>query len=145
MDRWYNEESTRLAGRARKDSIQRRDFFKLGMSVAGAVGKGVGFTSIAAAVLHTERTSGPPLNATSEAENIAFDRIGSGVKVLLISGFPQTRRSWNRLIPLLSLRFQLIPADLPSAGSFARRFPERSIKIAPARAADLSCQPHSGC
>jgi hypothetical protein len=31
------------------------------------------------------------------------------------------------------------------AGSFARRLPERSIKIAPAKAADLSCQPHSGC
>ena len=31
------------------------------------------------------------------------------------------------------------------AGSFARRLPERCIKIAPAKAADLSCQPHSGC
>jgi pimeloyl-ACP methyl ester carboxylesterase len=34
----------------------------------------------------------------------------------LISGFPQTRRSWNRLIPLLSSKFQTIPADLPSFG-----------------------------
>jgi hypothetical protein len=70
------------------------------MSVAGAVGTGVGFTSIAAALPHTERTSGPPLNAASEAKKIAFDRIGSGERVLLISGFPQTRRSWKRLIPL---------------------------------------------
>jgi hypothetical protein len=29
-------------------------------------------------------------------QKIAYDRVGSGEKVLLISGFPQTRRSWNR-------------------------------------------------
>jgi pimeloyl-ACP methyl ester carboxylesterase len=60
----------------------------------------------------------PPasLNAKAEAKKIAFDRIGTGEKVLLISGFPQTRLSWNRLIPLLSRKFEAIPADLPSFG-----------------------------
>jgi len=57
-----------------------------------------------------------PVDARSEARKIAFDKIGNGDKVLLISGFPQTRRSWNRVIPLLSSRFQTIPADLPSFG-----------------------------
>jgi microsomal epoxide hydrolase len=57
-----------------------------------------------------------PLDAHSEARKIAFDRAGHGEKVLLISGFPQTRRSWNRLIPLLSQKFEAIPADLPSFG-----------------------------
>jgi pimeloyl-ACP methyl ester carboxylesterase len=52
----------------------------------------------------------------TEAGTIAFDRIGQGEKVLLISGFPQTRRSWNKLIPLLSQQYELIPADLPSFG-----------------------------
>lgn len=56
------------------------------------------------------------MDATTEAEQIAFDRIGSGEKVLLISGFPQTRLSWNRLVPLLSQKFQTVPADLPSFG-----------------------------
>ena len=46
-----------------------------------------------------------------------FDTVfAAGDKVLLISGFPQTRRSWNRLIPLLSQKFETIPADLPSFG-----------------------------
>ncbi|HTV48571.1 MAG TPA: alpha/beta hydrolase [Phycisphaerae bacterium] len=54
--------------------------------------------------------------AAMEAKKIAFDQIGNGEKVLLISGFPQTRRSWNRLIPLLTKNFQAIPADLPSFG-----------------------------
>jgi pimeloyl-ACP methyl ester carboxylesterase len=49
-------------------------------------------------------------------KKIAFVQIGHGDKVLLISGFPQTRRSWNRLIPLLSQKFETIPADLPSFG-----------------------------
>jgi pimeloyl-ACP methyl ester carboxylesterase len=57
-----------------------------------------------------------PLDPAAEAEKIAFDRIGQGEKVLLISGFPQTRRSWNRVIPLLSPKFETIPADLPSFG-----------------------------
>jgi pimeloyl-ACP methyl ester carboxylesterase len=57
-----------------------------------------------------------PLDARREAKKIAFDRIGKGEKVLLLSGFPQTRRSWNRVIPLLSADFETIPADLPSFG-----------------------------
>jgi pimeloyl-ACP methyl ester carboxylesterase len=56
------------------------------------------------------------LDPKAEAAKIAFDRIGDGEKVLLISGFPQTRLSWNRLIPLLSSKFETIPADLPSFG-----------------------------
>ncbi len=36
------------------------------------------------------------MDPVSEAKNIAFDRLGNGEKVLLISGFPQTRRSWNK-------------------------------------------------
>jgi pimeloyl-ACP methyl ester carboxylesterase len=55
-------------------------------------------------------------DAKTEAEKIAFDRTGSGEKVLLISGFPQTRRSWDRIIPLLSQQFETIAADLPSFG-----------------------------
>ena len=56
------------------------------------------------------------LDGSAEAKKIAYDRVGSGEKVLLISGFPQTRRSWNRLVPLLSQKFEVIPADLPSFG-----------------------------
>jgi pimeloyl-ACP methyl ester carboxylesterase len=56
------------------------------------------------------------LDPRKEAQRIAFDRIGSGEEILLISGFPQTRRSWNKLTPLLSGRYQAVPADLPSFG-----------------------------
>ena len=56
------------------------------------------------------------MDAASEAKKIAFDRVGNGGTVLLISGFPQTRRSWNRLIPLLSQNFHTVAADLPSFG-----------------------------
>ena len=51
-----------------------------------------------------------------EAGKIAFDLAGKGDPVLLISGFPQTRRSWNRTIPLLSASYRTIAADLPSFG-----------------------------
>jgi pimeloyl-ACP methyl ester carboxylesterase len=58
----------------------------------------------------------PPLDVLAEAKKNAFDRAGTGETVLLISGFPQTRRSWTRLVPLLSQDFQTVAADLPSFG-----------------------------
>jgi pimeloyl-ACP methyl ester carboxylesterase len=54
------------------------------------------------------------MDPVNEAKSIAFDRVGSGERVLLISGFPQTRRSWNKIVPLLSVKFQTIAANLPS-------------------------------
>jgi pimeloyl-ACP methyl ester carboxylesterase len=56
------------------------------------------------------------LDPVSEAAKIAFDRCGSGEAVLLISGFPQTRLSWRKIIQLLSPRYETIAADLPSFG-----------------------------
>jgi pimeloyl-ACP methyl ester carboxylesterase len=56
------------------------------------------------------------MDAASEAKRIAFDRTGKGETVLLLSGFPQTRRSWNKVVPLLSQNFTTVAADLPSFG-----------------------------
>ena len=39
--------------------------------------------------------------------------------MLCLSGFPQTRRSWNKLIPLLANKYEVITADLPSFGDSA--------------------------
>jgi pimeloyl-ACP methyl ester carboxylesterase len=63
-----------------------------------------------------EGGAGDELLVRREAKRIAFDRSGNGDKVLLISGFPQTRRSWGKLVPLLSQKFEAISADLPSFG-----------------------------
>jgi pimeloyl-ACP methyl ester carboxylesterase len=114
MSRAFDEALATLPGNLRRDLIHRRNFFKFGIAAA-AVGVGAGANSVVSAGQPAARASGP-LDATSEAKKIAFDRIGNGGKVLLISGFPQTRRSWNRMIPLLSPKFQAIPADLPSFG-----------------------------
>jgi pimeloyl-ACP methyl ester carboxylesterase len=113
MDGGYNGESTTQEGIGGNDLVLRRDLFKLGIALTGAVAVGLG--PVAAAAPPAYRVLGS-LDVTSEAKKIAFDRVGSGEKVLLISGFPQTRRSWNRIIPLLSVKFQTIPADLPSFG-----------------------------
>jgi pimeloyl-ACP methyl ester carboxylesterase len=103
------------------DSVQRRTLLKRSIALAGALtmGFGLGESADAGPIATTDSpsTSGSPLlDAKGEAKKIAFDRIGHGDKVLLISGFPQTRRSWSRLIPLLSAKFETIPADLPSFG-----------------------------
>jgi pimeloyl-ACP methyl ester carboxylesterase len=61
-------------------------------------------------------TTTQKFDAADEAKRIAFDRSGQGERALLLSGFPQTRRSWDRLIPLLSPYFETVAADLPSFG-----------------------------
>jgi pimeloyl-ACP methyl ester carboxylesterase len=89
----------------------RRALLERAGMLAGAVGMGVplGAGSTAAAPLSS-------FNAKAEAKKIAFDSNGKGDNVLLISGFPQTRRSWNRIVPLLSKNYRTIAADLPSFG-----------------------------
>jgi pimeloyl-ACP methyl ester carboxylesterase len=56
------------------------------------------------------------MDAVNEAKRIAFDLTGRGEKVLLLSGFPQTRHSWDKIVPLLSQNFTMVAADLPNFG-----------------------------
>jgi pimeloyl-ACP methyl ester carboxylesterase len=100
--------------------LPRRDLLTDGMALASALSiSGLSAMCVAATPDERAPTSGPgaaPLDAAAEAKKIAFDRVGNGERVLLISGFPQTRRSWNRMIPLLSMKYQCVPADLPNFG-----------------------------
>jgi pimeloyl-ACP methyl ester carboxylesterase len=105
---------------------QRRELLKRAIALVSTLSVSVGRSSINAARLVDRSPAGqqamslksstPALYAASEAKKIAFDRVGAGARILLISGFPQTRLSWNRLVPLLAHKFQCIPADLPSFG-----------------------------
>jgi pimeloyl-ACP methyl ester carboxylesterase len=87
-----------------------------GAMVAGSLAFGESATPSSAFAAQSSDPVKGVLDVKAEAAKIAFDRKGKGEKVLLISGFPQTRRSWNRLLPLLSHKFEAIPADLPSFG-----------------------------
>jgi pimeloyl-ACP methyl ester carboxylesterase len=121
-----DDESNKTVRVGANDLLPRRQILKGGMALAGALGMRAefGISSAAASSKPGPVPGSNPdpapiqglLDAASEAKKIAFDRIGNGEKVLLISGFPQTRLSWNRLTPLLSQKFQAIPADLPSFG-----------------------------
>jgi pimeloyl-ACP methyl ester carboxylesterase len=105
-------------------SLDRREVLKRGMVLAGALGIGTRLNAIAPLAPPTSsrdrpastEPDNPELDAKAEARKLAFDRIGNGEKVLLISGFPQTRLSWKPLIPLLSHKYETIPTDLPSFG-----------------------------
>src|SRR5580658_4513443 len=83
----------------------------------GAIAGLAGATGLSAPGAQAAPAAGEgALDPAAEARKIAFGRVGHGEKVLLISGFPQTRRSWNRVTPLLAPKFEMIPADLPSFG-----------------------------
>ncbi|MGA7924627.1 MAG: alpha/beta hydrolase [Candidatus Sulfotelmatobacter sp.] len=120
---------------------QRRELLKRGIALVGTLSVGMGHNSINSSTLvdpspasqqgMPPKSSTPALDAASEAKKIAFDSVGAGDRILLISGFPQTRLSWNRVIPLLSQKFQTIPADSPSFG-------DSGILAAPATTENVS-------
>ena len=47
---------------------------------------------------------------------IAYDRLGSGPPVLLLHGWPQTRRMWRLVAPGLAERFSVVAPDLRGYG-----------------------------
>jgi pimeloyl-ACP methyl ester carboxylesterase len=98
------------------DLLGRREVLRYGAAIAGVSAVIGGADAPLAGEQQAQGLGQGALDAAGEAKKIAFDRVGKGEKVLLISGFPQTRRSWNRLIPLLSAKYETIPADLPSFG-----------------------------
>jgi pimeloyl-ACP methyl ester carboxylesterase len=119
MQRSQDQSGRMVAGTEHHELFPgRRELVKRGVAAAGAVDLGIGHTHGAGA---QAGEGGNPrgtglLDAKAEAKKIAFDRVGTGEPVLLISGFPQTRLSWHRLIPLLTGKYQPVPADLPSFG-----------------------------
>jgi pimeloyl-ACP methyl ester carboxylesterase len=99
-----------------KNWPHRRAILRRATALASALTISGAFTPLPAFAQQASSPDAGGLDAKAEARKIAFDRIGKGESILMISGFPQTRRSWDRLIPLLSSKFQAVPADLPSFG-----------------------------
>jgi haloacetate dehalogenase len=54
--------------------------------------------------------------AQSQEVRIAYERAGNGFPLLLLHGFPQSRRMWRHVIPALAQRFTVIAADLRGYG-----------------------------
>jgi pimeloyl-ACP methyl ester carboxylesterase len=99
----------------RGNVLDRRTLLTSGVALAGALSLGTKVGALAAATPASGAGTGP-LDAAAEAKKLAYDTMGEGETVFMISGFPSTRRSWYRLIPLLSQSYQCIPTDLPSFG-----------------------------
>jgi pimeloyl-ACP methyl ester carboxylesterase len=116
MARRRNNDKLDKVERAAGDEVMgRRAILKGGIAFAGALSMGAGLDALRVTAQPVTSSQAPSV-AAMEAKKIAFDRVGNGEKVLLISGFPETRLSWNKLTPLLSQNFEAIPADLPSFG-----------------------------
>lgn len=62
---------------------------------------------------------GEPSYARAAGVRIAYERTGSGTPLLLLHGWPQTRRIWRRVVRGLSDRFDCITADLRGYGDSA--------------------------
>jgi pimeloyl-ACP methyl ester carboxylesterase len=101
--------------------IERRELLMRTLVVGAALGMGGALSAAPAGTgqsvaTQNDQSGSATLHPEAEAKKIAFDRSGHGEKVLLISGFPQTRRSWNKVLPLLSTKYQCMAADLPGFG-----------------------------
>jgi pimeloyl-ACP methyl ester carboxylesterase len=51
---------------------------------------------------------------------IAYERTGQGYPLLLLHGYPQTRRMWRLVTPALSQRFDVVAMDMRGYGESAR-------------------------
>ncbi len=121
LDNKPGNDSSGIGPLADDHLLHRRELLKRGMGLAGAFSLGLDLRATGSAAPLTQSSvvkdaRVPPLDPIGEAKKIAFDRIGIGDKVLLISGFPETRLSWHTVTPLLSEKYQCVPADLPSFG-----------------------------
>jgi len=54
---------------------------------------------------------------------IAYETTGSGFPLLLLHGFPRTRRTWSRVTPALAERFTVVAADRRGYGDSERPAP----------------------
>jgi pimeloyl-ACP methyl ester carboxylesterase len=54
--------------------------------------------------------------ATVDGSKIFYRTGGTGPALILLHGYAQTSRMWNRIMPLLAKRFTLIVPDLPGIG-----------------------------
>jgi pimeloyl-ACP methyl ester carboxylesterase len=69
------------------------------------------------------------------ADDIAFERTGSGPPMLLVHGCPATHTLWRPLVPELARHRTVIAVDLPGFG--ASPAPEDRAELAPTRLARL--------
>ncbi len=53
------------------------------------------------------------------ASTLAYTRNGSGEPLVLLHGLGSSRQAWNRVIPLLAERFDVVAIDLPGFGDSA--------------------------
>lgn len=62
----------------------------------------------------------PPDHAQVNGVKLAYDRVGGGLPMLLIHGFPRDRRLWRKLVPLLQGRFDTVAMDRRGYGDSER-------------------------
>ena len=61
-----------------------------------------------------------PLYAEVNGLRVAYDRTGDGFGLLLLHGFPRTRRTWAQVTPALARRFTVVAPDRPGYGDSDR-------------------------
>ncbi|MBM3946864.1 MAG: alpha/beta hydrolase, partial [SAR202 cluster bacterium] len=58
--------------------------------------------------------------ANVNGTTIAYDTTGQGPPLLLLHGYPQTRRMWRKVTPALARRFTVVAMDLRGCGDSAK-------------------------
>jgi haloacetate dehalogenase len=64
--------------------------------------------------------TGTPLYARVNGIRVAYDRTGQGYPLLLLHGFPRTRRTWEKVSPVLAARFTVVAPDRRGYGDSDR-------------------------
>ena len=71
-----------------------------------------------------------PSYAPINGLQVAYETVGDGFPLLMLHGFPRTRRSWQRISPYLKERFMIIAPDRRGYGDSDRGAPPESYNNA---------------
>ena len=85
-----------------------------------------------------------PLYADVNGIRIAYDRTGNGFGLLLLHGFPRTRRTWAEVTPALARRFTVVAPDRRGYGDSERPSDPSTYEAAPMLQDALELTQHLG-
>ena len=82
--------------------------------------------------------------ATLNGVRMAYETTGSGFPLLLLHGFPRTRRTWERVTPALSQRFTVVAPDRRGYGDSERIADPAAYGLAAMAADAVALMDHLG-
>jgi haloacetate dehalogenase len=69
------------------------------------------------------------MKVSIDCYNIDYEVAGNGLPLLLLHGFPETKRGWQKVVPALAKQFTVVVPDLPGYGASTGPAPDEQHQL----------------